>query len=181
MVIGASNHLPSISWLFQMDLVINHMEIWMLMSIFDYMIIKCLEVKLAMISSLYLSSLVDSNWELTMTYTLTHPTYSNPPHKQINAYTQTPSTCFSVFFSHSTFPSLKQPATIRRRELLACVCVWVCGCVRRSVRLCVCQTWDCQRLNLISYSLAAPPSPSLPTPSFPYPLPPRRKPLIYFA
>lgn len=70
---------------------------------------------------------------------------------------------------------------VHTRGLCAFVCVHAPSTPAHPRHDGMCQTWDCQRLNLISYSLAAPPSPSLPTPSSPFPLPPRRKSLIYFA
>lgn len=107
------------------------------------------------------------------------------PHIQTNKHLHTDS--FNMFLCLFSPPSqhifIFEAASKNQKgvDTRARLCVPARMCTLGSVRYCACQTWDCRRLNLIPYSLGAPPSPSLPAPSFPYPLPPRRKLLIYFA
>lgn len=118
-------------------------------------------------------------------HTSTDPAYSNlPPHTNKQTLTHRLFQHVSLsFFPPSQHIFIFEAASKNQKgvDTRARLCVPARMCTLGSVRYCACQTWDCRRLNLIPYSLGAPPSPSLPAPSFPYPLPPRRKLLIYFA
>lgn len=130
--------------------------------------------------------------ELTSTCTHKHKSYTaTPPRKQMNTYRLLQNVSDFFLTVHFLLWCSQQKS---KGGAAILICVLVCkyeACAHVCVRAPstpahprhdeMCQTGDCQRLNLISYSLAAPPSPSIPIPSSPFPLPLHRKSLIYFA